>query len=127
MADLGSDFHAIEDLNANLTVVTERTCLAQALVRRIISPRGSLFYDEDYGTDVRQFLNAPPRPASVAQAVESECLKDERVVDVTATVEYLEANTTLQIKLIVEDETEEEFALTVLVDELTVELLEENL
>ena len=127
MADLGSDFWAIEDIDPNLTAVSGQTCLIQALVRRIISARGSMFYDEDYGSDVRKFLSVPVRTGVVAQTIETECLKDERVEDAAATVQYIEATRTLDIKLVITDQDDVEFALTVLVDDLTVELLEENL
>jgi len=125
-ADHGSDFSCVEDIDANLSTVSGRTCLIQALVRRLLAPRGSLWSDPNYGADIREFLNTPARVEVVSQVVQNECLKDERVEDVSADVEYLDETETLQIKLAVTDE-DGPFALTLLVGALTYELLTESL
>lgn len=84
--DFGSDFSGVEDLDANLSMVTGRTCLLQALLRRISTPRGALWYAPDYGTDIGQFVNTTTDPRVIQQAIESEILNDERVDDCRATV-----------------------------------------
>jgi len=128
MADsLGSDFSCVTDLDVNLAVVSGRTALAQALCRRLMTRRAGLWYAPNYGTDLRQFLNtAPVQTSIVEQAAENECLKDERVEDISATAEHLEARQTIQLKLRI-TEAGGTFDLTVLVSALTVELLQENL
>ena len=124
--DHGTDFLCVEDIDPNLTVVSGRTCLAQALTRRLMCQRGQLFYDENYGTDVRQFVNSVSRDSVVSQAVENECLKDERVQAVTCTVTRSNDGETFELSLQITD-LDGEFPLTVAVSSLTVELLEENL
>ena len=86
MVDFGSDFAGVDDLDANLSIVTGRTCLLQALLRRISTPRGALWYAPDYGTDIGAFVNTPTDPRVIQQAIESEILNDERVTDCRATV-----------------------------------------
>lgn len=85
-ADFGSDFSAVDDLDANLSVVSGRTCLIQALLRRISTPRGALFYAPDYGIDIGAFVNTTSDPRVIEAAVESEILTDERVNNARATV-----------------------------------------
>lgn len=89
MADLGSDLHCLDDLKPELSMVDGVTGVAQALFRRLITPRGSLWYDKNYGTDTRKFLNSSGvQRWRVVQDVTAECLKDERVKSARVQVEY---------------------------------------
>lgn len=125
--NFGSDLSCFDDITPNLAFTSEQTALAQAIGRRLITPRGSLWEDQDYGTDVRQWLQAPsPTAARIAAAVETEVLKEPRVESVTAAVTWTEATRQLRIDLAMVASDETEFSLTVLVDNLTVQLLEEN-
>jgi len=124
MADLGTDFHLVTDLDANLSPVSGGLCLTEAVVRRLSTPRGALFYDADYGTDVRQYLNsAGLSEFAVAAAVESESLKDERVESAAATVTINAADKSLTVDLRI-DTDDGPFVLTISVDDLTVELID---
>ncbi len=63
--------------------------VANALSRRLVTPRGGLFYDPDYGFDVRDYLGVAltrGKLAELIQGVESECLKDVRVQGLVARV-----------------------------------------
>jgi phage baseplate assembly protein W len=63
--------------------------VANAIGRRLITPRGGLFYDPDYGFDVREYLGVAltrGKLAELIQGVESEALKDVRVQAVVAAV-----------------------------------------
>jgi phage baseplate assembly protein W len=65
--------------------------LAQALVRRLITPRGHLIDDLNYGYDLHRFLGDDLSAAAIAQIqsdIQQELLKDERVVSVTPIVTY---------------------------------------
>lgn len=56
--------------------------LIDALRRRLNTPRGALFYDPDYGFDLRQYVQAAFDVAlqfEFESFIETECLKDERV------------------------------------------------
>jgi len=62
--------------------------LAEALLRRLGTPRGGLFYDLNYGFDLRNVLNASLSSVQVAQlqiAIAQECSKDPRVQSASAT------------------------------------------
>ena len=125
--DHGTDFYCTDDLEPNLRVVSGRECLRQALLRRLITPRGSLFFDPNYGTDLRAFLASSARASEIAQAVEAECLKDERVEDVSSLVTPPATNSDpIVVRLSIVD-ADGPFPLTVAVSSLTVKLLEESL
>ncbi len=66
--------------------------VANALSRRLVTPRGGLFYDPDYGFDTRDYLGVAltrGKLAELIQGVESECLKDVRVQSVVASVKVV--------------------------------------
>jgi hypothetical protein len=95
----GSDFWAIDDIDPNLTIVTEFTTVGQAMARRISCPRGNMIDDGDYGIDVRSFIGRPYREVAAAQAIENEALKDERVDEAWATVTFVENTRALTVEL----------------------------
>jgi phage baseplate assembly protein W len=89
MAELGRDLSCLQDLDATGLEVSGRTVLAQAVLRRLITPRGRLIDDANYGFDLTQFIDDDLGPADLARiraGIEAECLKDERVAVVTAKV-----------------------------------------
>lgn len=106
--DLGTDIDCADDHGMSFGVATGRKNLANALARRLMTPRGGLFYDPDYGLDVRAYLNAAitdAKLAELAQAIEAECRKDPRVQDVSAAVSVDRTSVTrgLKLKLAIED------------------------
>ena len=91
----GSDTYCLTDLPLiDVQVVDPKQLIAQRLVRRLSTPYGALGIigdDADAGLDVRQYLNAalsPRQVSAIAQAVESELLKDEQVANCTATLTF---------------------------------------
>lgn len=125
MADLGSDFSGVLDLGPSLGSVSGRRALAEAIARRWTTPHGSLFYDFDYGHDVRQYVNAPPPASGVIESqLSAEAFKDERVRDCDVSVERV--GEALTIRGIITDDSGPS-GLTLNVSQLTVELLTENL
>ncbi len=120
---LGVDFACIDDIDADLSLVDGKTGLGQACARRITTPRGGLFYDADYGIDVRDFLKQSGfSETQAARIIESEILKDERVDNAVAVVNLNQIDETVTIDIALESEFGP-FALTVTVGNLTVELL----
>jgi hypothetical protein len=118
VADLGSDFSGILDIDPALTVVSGTRCLAEALARRLTTPKGRLLGDPDYGHDLRQYLNAAiVDTAQIANAIEIECLKDERVQGVTASVTFDAATQTITASIIVKISDDESFPFTLAVGE----------
>ena len=128
--DLGSDFHCVDDVDENLSVVTGRTCLGEACARRLGTQKLGLWYDRDYGYDVRDFMKRPVSTATISRKANNECAKDERVEDVASDATFVpwgDAETdetpeslTIQIRL---TDDAGPFEFTVAVDLLTTSLL----
>ncbi|GAC1536293.1 MAG: hypothetical protein NVS3B10_00050 [Polyangiales bacterium] len=85
----GHDLSLLADLDPAMVEVDGRTALAQALARRIQTPRGTLLDDPNYGTDVTGEIDAdltPAQVAAIAGNVDQEFLKDERVLSSATTL-----------------------------------------
>ena len=95
----------------------------EALVRRLTTPRGALFYDSNYGFDVRRFLNASlgqGELVALQNGVEGECEKEERVVSARC---FLSTNAT-DARLGIEVESQfGAFAFTLGISSVSVDLL----
>ena len=91
MADLGSDFYCVSDLDPSMRVVSGREGLAQALARRLGSPPESLFYDRPYVFDLEELLRGAHTPFAIQQKVQNEMLADERVQEVRTEVTQKQA------------------------------------
>lgn len=125
---LGVDVACYPDLDAMGSLVSGKTMLGQAIARRLTTPRGALFYDTNYGTDLRLYISegmTTEAQGRIKAAVESECLKDERVAGATATVGFSLQAQTLKISIALETKTGP-FSLTIAVTSLTVSLLTLN-
>lgn len=90
MTDLGTDFHGIDDLDANLSDVSDRTAFAEALVVRITTPRGALWYAPDYGYDIQAAINTATDPTVIEAQATAELLQEERVNDAEVTLTVTE-------------------------------------
>jgi len=104
--------------------------LQEALVRRLTTARGSLFYDPDYGLDLRVFINQEINADTLDQiraSLEQQLELDERVKNIDATVKYDSSNFKLNIVIQVTPNIGQTFILVVSVDKLTVELLTSSL
>lgn len=130
--DYGIDFaQRGGDFLVGLPTQTGRRLLLEDLVRRFETPEGFLFESvegeypwdprgEDYGFDLRAQVGAKIRNTDVlARRIETECLKDDRVVGANAQV-TLVGSDRLEITIRVED-GDGPFELTIHVSELTVE------
>ena len=103
--DFGTDIALLTDLAPVWGLTTGLTNLACALVRRLSTPRGTLFYDLDYGFDVTALLNASLGPndiASIRSGIGSELRKDPRVQSAAVTLVFTAASKTLQIAITVQ-------------------------
>jgi phage baseplate assembly protein W len=80
--DFGTDLSCTDDLDPAMAEVSGITLLAQAIYRRLTTPRGALWEDPDYGFDVRELLSSTMTPAQIASIpgqVRTEVQKDERI------------------------------------------------
>lgn len=102
--------------------------LIAAIIRRLTTPRGGLFYDPNYGYDVRAFLNADVSQTDVAQikaGITAELRKDPRISRVTVDATFTFATKTLQISLAF-DTADGPFDLVLAASSVTVDLLSLN-
>jgi hypothetical protein len=116
----------VPDLDPTFATLTDpQRELSEHFARRLTTRRGSFSDDPDAGTDVRQYCQArmsPLKLAQMRQAVESECLKDERCSTVTATVTFEQAASRTRIQVSGEGSAGR-FAFVLSADQMTVELL----
>lgn len=96
--DFGRDLSCADDLEDDMAEVEGPALVAQAIYRRLYTPRGALWQDPDYGLDLRDYLSRRMTAAEIAAIpgdVVKEILKDERVERATVkltkqTLEVLE-------------------------------------
>lgn len=85
----GIDISALPDLA--FTLKGGLANLGEALCRRLQTPRGQLFYNPDYGLDLRERINDSfsnvSEIAALTHDVEFECEKDNRIIECNATAE----------------------------------------
>ncbi len=86
--DLGTDISTPDaaDIDPFFGLVSGLRGLAQALARRMVTPRGSLLDDDSYGYDLRSRLNDNLKPADLSALgtiVQRELEADERVESAT--------------------------------------------
>jgi hypothetical protein len=124
----GADTWAVNGVRTG-RLVTGKLLVAQALYRRLITPRGTLFYDTAYGFDLSEFVGeVGPELAAAAMPgrIRNELLKDDRVSSVDASVEVVTegAETTLVVSITATlADSGETFTLTLGVSSVTTELL----
>ncbi len=122
MADFGTDLTALPELRFQLKGGLAN--LGEALARRLLTPRGGLFYDPTYGWDLRRYLNEVLDEATEYEMrvlVEQELEKDPRVY--RATVEGVRRDLRrIHLEALVETD-EGPFRLTLAVSDVSVEVL----
>jgi phage baseplate assembly protein W len=100
MSELGTDISGTFD--GRMRLVSGTANLVAALVRRLQTPRGGLFYAPDYGTDLRAWLNesfTSQRIFTLRAAVVAECEKDPRVESVLCRATYDSAAELLTVEI----------------------------
>lgn len=124
MADFGTDLSALPDLNFSIKSGNDN--LAEAIARRLVTPRGGLFYDSSYGLDLRQYLNEALTDEvryEIETLVAAECEKDERILSAMATL-VDGSPQTREVQIAIELETSDAyFRLIVRISDLSVEVL----
>lgn len=120
---LGSDIAGVRSTTVSLSIVTGRVALAHAILRRLCTPRGGLFYDDEYGYDVLNAIGASAGPGiegQVEQGVLEQITAEEEVDDARVTATFTDG--LLRIEMLVTD-GDGPFDLTLTVDQLTLTLL----
>jgi phage baseplate assembly protein W len=78
----GQCWSCVSDLSSPGVYVSGNRAVAEAIARRLQTPRGGLIDDPTYGYDLTYFLNAELSTTDLAliqSNTNAECLKDERV------------------------------------------------
>ena len=131
----GTDFwiggapNGILDGDTSLRLATGRGLLAQRLLCRLSSPRGSYIDCPNDCIDIRDSLSAGMTAAQIADlggSVREECLKEEQVNDaeVSGTFSFQTSALTLTIAVV---SAYGPFTMVLLVSNVTVQLLNANL
>jgi hypothetical protein len=125
----GSDMSLLMDLDPMGTVVIGRLLLAQALIRRWTTPRGRLLDDPNYGYAVTDELNddlSPTDISDIADNMDAEAEKDERVVSSSTIVQFNAVTGFLITNTTIEDGGGP-FQLVLQISDVTVTILSQNL
>lgn len=123
MADLGTDFSLI----GRFKRVSGTPNLIGAIQRRLSTPRGGLFYDETFGLDVRDYVQASWDAGTkyeLERLTQAEVEQDPRVQ--SATVEASQTDLERILLKITGETAEGPFALVLSVSNVTVEVLRAN-
>lgn len=123
----GQDWSCTNDVDPGGLEVSGVLILAQALYRRIITPRGALIYDPNYGFDIRQYLNADVAQGDVARIafnVDTEFRKDQRVLRSASNVTFTAQGGLLTLFSSVTPLAQNSFSLVVVATAVTVQLLQ---
>lgn len=125
---LGTDVSMIDDVDPVWGIASGYANLARALLRRLSTDRGGLFYDPDYGYNVTDLLNAgmtPRQRAKAQQDITAEVRKDERVRSPRVVLTYNAAFQSLTIDVRC-DTPAGPFSMVMAATALTVEILRVN-
>lgn len=90
MSDLGSDFDRSNGLSPDMRLLEspqdQGLAFMQSQVERLLTPRGALWYDLNYGLDIRIYIADDTDPPVAADAINKELLKDERCARCTTLI-----------------------------------------
>lgn len=98
--DFGVDVSSFPVPDTTFSTISGYKVLAQALARRLLTPRGFLTFHPNYGLDVRKYINESIDDTTLARIrseVALELHQDERVQDANATVAFVQSTQTLLV------------------------------
>jgi hypothetical protein len=122
---LGVDVICLPNLSPTLSLESGVPVVASALVRRLSTPAGGLFYDPNYGLDVQNFLNDSSADSfEVASQISEECEKDERVASANVQTLFQAGKSELDITVSITLKTGQAFTLVLNVAQVTTDLLD---
>lgn len=125
--DFGADVSSMPDLDPSFAAITGTRVIAEAVARRLMTPRGALPDAPKYGTDIRLYLNESIGTGSITvsqikNAIEAECLQDERIQAADAAVLFDPSSGTMNITIALASSSGP-FKLVLTVTALTITLL----
>lgn len=101
--------------------------LMDACIRRLSTPTGQLFWNTEYGYDVRQLLNSEVSPnilEAAERVIEIQLELDERVDKATSQITFNESASKMYLYIEITPVADKTFTLVLSIDKVTVELLE---
>lgn len=125
--DYGTDWSCMDDVGLARTV-TGVELVVQAVYRRVTTKRGTLLSSENYGIDVRDFVQdeqTPAKLAAIPSLIQNEIEKDDRVGAVAVAAEFT-VDGSLHVRIAGRTTNDEPFRLKLKVTELDVQLLKEG-
>lgn len=114
------------DLDPTFSPISGSRVVLEAVARRLVTQRGALSYDPNFGLDLRSWINSAHTESeifAIGTAIESEAEKDERVSSAVADVQHDRTTSTLTVRLFVDLLTGERFRLVLAIDSVTAEIL----
>ena len=116
----GVDLSCVSDITEDLAEVDpfSRQAIAEAVISRLTTARGSLPDDPDYGIDLRSYCNRGVTAAelrNLSGSCRSEILKDDRVEDATVGVIVAGPALSVGVRLTPANPAVEPFSLTFVV------------
>ena len=92
---LGLDLTCTNDLTPTMTTSSGRQCLAEAIYRRMTTPRGGLIYDPNYGFDLTAYIEDDITGSdlgTIQAGILQQCAQDERIVSAKCAVQFVGSN-----------------------------------
>jgi phage baseplate assembly protein W len=126
--DFGTDVLCFPGLDETFSLASGGRVVAEALARRLSTPRGSLPFHPDYGLDVRAWLNdaiSQDLLYRLKASAERECEQDERVEAVEVAVTYVQATQALRLR-VTATTAQGPFRFTLSVSQVSIDLLAEE-
>lgn len=110
MTDYGTDLatHYTDPPDLSWRVITGARALAESIVRRWLTPRGTLPTNADCGVDLRAALNGAITQTAlyrIAEALQAEAEADDRVSTCAVTLSFDSTTSTLTVSAAVDPAT----------------------
>lgn len=126
--DYGTDVSTYPDLDPAFAAISGTRVIGESVARRLMTARGTLPDAPNYGTDVRVYLCegfnlSGSTLTQMKNAIERECLQDERVATADAGMYFNPQTGVLNVTLVVGPAQGPTFQLVISVTALTVTLL----
>lgn len=116
----GSDFRGAADLDRGMGTVDGPRAVAESIIRRLRTKRGTLLDFPAYGHDLRQYIGSSAPEDRIASAVEDQCYQEETVEQAIVSVSKTETVIRVSIRILT---PEGPFEFTLSVDELTASVI----
>jgi len=124
---LASDIGGVTSIDYALSTVSGRQALAEAILRRLTTRRGGLFYAPSYGYAIVEIIGSSVSASEIEQRVVEQCLLEEEVEDATCTATFTDAGGTRSVAIDIKaTDAKGPFDLTLNASELTISALLEG-